>query len=157
MTFLTLYAAIIVTTGCVQPGISDAAITSIIVVFNVSIVTYTMIEEVLEGSDVSEIGSEVLGCASLLASKLGGAVSNVSDDARDDMPASGEQGAGGGRAGGASGNAPTGRKRLGERTSWESFETWGIRSSRSILHKYLYMYMGDLLSRGISIYMGIPI
>lgn len=59
-----------------------------------------MIEEVLEGSDVSEIGSEVLGCASLLASKLGGAVSNVSDDARDDMPASGEQGAGGGRAGG---------------------------------------------------------
>ena len=100
MTFLTLYAAIIVTTGCVQPGISDAAITSIIVVFNVSIVTYTMIEEVLEGSDVSEIGSEVLGCASLLASKLGGAVSNVSDDARDDMPASGEQGAGGGRAGG---------------------------------------------------------
>ena len=101
MTFLTLYAAIIVTTGCVQPGVSDAAITSIIVVFNVSIVTYTMIEEVLEGGpDLSEIGSEVLGCASLLASKLGDAVSNVSDNARDDMPASGEQGAEGGRAGG---------------------------------------------------------
>lgn len=95
MTFLTLYAAIIVTTGCVQPAVDDAVITVVMVFFNMSIVIYDVVEQVLDGGeDLSELevpSCNLPGCASSLGSKIGGAVSDIGNDAGDAVPASGER------------------------------------------------------------------